>query len=248
VVKSAITKALALREQVFEVVLSELRNGDIPPGTRITEDALARRLGVSRTPIREALSQLMRQGNLHVRAGGGYLVPSPSAEEIRQTIAVRLLLEPPAVRMAAEEYGPEEVKRITKAIQDAESAIPKVQPAAFISALDDFRRALFGGISNKMLSKVIGEFGGHLHYIRALTLKNRDRRRHVVAQQLEIRNAVSEHDAGRAQALWVAYIEQAHEMLRACREEQVGPAESVSPKTKPGRHRSTFGRQRKLAA
>jgi DNA-binding GntR family transcriptional regulator len=225
-----IRKSAALREQVVDVVLTELRNGDISPGTRITEEGLARRFGVSRTPIREALGQLTRQGTLYARPGGGYVVPSPSVEEVRQTVAVRLMLEPQAVQMAAEEYGREEVRRITKAIRKAEDAIPRVQPAAFISALEDFRCALFSGIANRMLSKLIAEFGGHMHFIRAMTLKDSDLRKRVVAQQVEIRDAIKDHDGDRAQALWVAYIGQSEELLRrACREPARAPGDSALP-------------------
>src|SRR5215813_1256137 len=94
---SLIKKSATLREQVFNAVLTELKSGGFAPGSRITEEGLAKRLEVSRTPIREALGQLTRQGILHVRQGGGYLVPSPDGQQIRHIIAVRMLLEPPAV-------------------------------------------------------------------------------------------------------------------------------------------------------
>src|SRR3546814_9417610 len=71
-----IIKKASLREQVVEAVKRDLQEGVISPGERVTEDALVQRLNVSRTPIREALSQLAHLGLLQQRTGGGYVVRS----------------------------------------------------------------------------------------------------------------------------------------------------------------------------
>src|SRR3569833_1259386 len=127
----AIKKSATLREQVYQVVVNELKGGDFTPGERITEEGLAKRLGVSRTPIREALMQLSKQGVLRPRDGGGYIVPSPSIEELQQVIAVRTLLEPAAVRMAALEYDKPKVDLISKAIDAEAAAINNAQAVQF---------------------------------------------------------------------------------------------------------------------
>lgn len=246
----AITKPVALADQVLEALLTALRNGDIRPGTRLTEEGLAKRLGVSRTPIREALRQLARQGTLDVPPGGGYAVPSPSPQEIRQTVAVRLMLEPSAVRMAAEEYGAAELKAISDAIRRAEEAVPRVQPAAFVAALDECRDALFGRISNAMLSKLIGGFGGHLLFIRATTLKDRAQRALVVAQLTEIRDAIEAHDGARAERLWAEYIGQSADLVsraaaRNAAVEPTGPALRLAARARaaPKAHGGSTGRR-----
>jgi DNA-binding GntR family transcriptional regulator len=208
-----VTRSRALHQQVFELVLAELRNGDFPPGTRITEEGLAKRFGVLRSPIRAALAQLLRQETLRARLGGGYVVPSPSTEEVDQTVAVRLFLEPPGVRMAAEECGPSQVEQISRAIRRAERAIAETQPAALVVALEEVRSAILGGISNRVLSRLISDFGGHLHYIRTMTLWDRAVREEVVAKLVGIRDAIAAHDGARAEALWAAYIGQSRELL-----------------------------------
>src|SRR5512141_1654325 len=98
--KPVLMRSATLREQVFDAVFGMLRNGEFTPGVRITEESLAKMLEVSRTPIREAVGQLARQGML-VREGRGYVVPTPTVDQVHQIIEVRLLIEPAAVRMAA---------------------------------------------------------------------------------------------------------------------------------------------------
>ena len=204
---SPIKKEATLREQVFQVLVSELKSARFAPGERITEEGLAKRLGVSRTPIRAALGQLTTQGILRARVGGGYVVPSPSIEEIRQIIAVRRLLEPAAVRMAAVEYGPVEIDRIGKAIEAESRAAPRSSAGMFAKANEDFRHAIFDAISNQVLSSVIAQFAGHLHFIRGATLNDLELRREIVERQRQIRDALAERDADRAEALWRSYLD-----------------------------------------
>jgi DNA-binding GntR family transcriptional regulator len=221
---SSVKKAATLREQVFEVVLSQLKSGAFSPGERITEEGLAKRLEVSRTPIREALGQLTKQGVLHARRGGGYVVPSPTIPQIRNVIAVRALLEPPAVRMAAAEYGATEIEQISKAIDAESSAISKTQPHPFALANESFRRALFGSISNGALSALIAQFENHLHFIRGVTLNDQALRREIVDRQMKIRDAVKARDGDLAEGLWRSYLRLTEDTLvRALNELQRTP-------------------------
>jgi DNA-binding GntR family transcriptional regulator len=208
-----VKKSATLREQVFDAVLNELKSGRFAPGTRITEQGLAKQLVVSRTPIREALGQLARQGVLEARPGGGYLVPSPNDQELRHIIAVRMLLEPAAVRMAAEEYSEVHIERISKAIKAETAAVSKSDPAAFAIANEEFRLAMFDGLANKALSNLIKQFDHHLQFIRAVTLKDTALRKEVVTRQGKIRDALQKHDGERAQTLWCGYLKYTEEAL-----------------------------------
>jgi DNA-binding GntR family transcriptional regulator len=134
-------------------------------------------------------------------------------DQVHQIIAVRLLIEPAAVRMAAVEYGPAEVERISKALQNEEGAVGKVPPAAFAKANEEFRHAVFDGISNKALSTLIAHFDSHLHFIRALTLKDLELRQDIVERQIKIRDAIKKGDGDRAELLWRAYLKFTEEVL-----------------------------------
>jgi DNA-binding GntR family transcriptional regulator len=210
---SAIKKSATLREQIFQLVLQELKSGKFSPGERITEERLATRLGVSRTPIREALGQLTKQGVLRARPGGGYVVPAPTIDEIRQIIAVRTLLEPAGVRMAAMEYGAAEIKKITDAIEAESGSASRAQPAQFAKANEDFRHAMFDGIANRALSSLIAQFSNHLHFIRGITLNNLELRREIVDRQRKIRDALQSRDSDLAEGLWRSYLRLTEEAM-----------------------------------
>lgn len=228
---AVIKKSATLREQAFQVIVNELKSGQFAPGERITEEGLAKRLGVSRTPIREALGQLTKQGVLRARTGGGYVVPAPTIEEVSQIIAVRVLLEPAAVRMAAEEYDAAGVDRITKAIEAESGAVSRVQPGPFARANEDFRHTIFDGISNRALSSLIAQFASHLHFIRGLTLSDVELRKEIVDRQKRIRDAVRQGDSDLAEGLWRSYLRFTEEtMVGAMKKSEKSATSSTATK------------------
>lgn len=208
-----VKKAASLREQVVDAVLYDLQAGVIAPGERLTEEGLAQRLNVSRTPIREALAQLSHQGTITAREGGGYIIPFPTPAEIRDIVAVRRLLEPPAVRMAAEEFDPQQVNEITKAINREAGSATSKNAARFAMANKEFREAVFQPISNKALSNAIAQFNPHLHLIRSSTLSDMELRQEIVDRQSRIRDAIAERDPDLAEQLWIDYLDLSEKTL-----------------------------------
>lgn len=78
-----IKRALPLRDQVLDGVIRGLTSGTLRPGERLTEAGVATALGVSRTPVREALGLLAQRGTLTRRAQGGFVVATPSLKILR---------------------------------------------------------------------------------------------------------------------------------------------------------------------
>ncbi len=121
-------------------------------------------------------------------------------------MAVRALLEPAAVRMAAMEYGAAEIENISRAIEAELNAASKTQPHQFAHANEEFRRALFSSISNRVLSALIAQFENHLHFIRSVTLNDLALRRDLVERQSRIRDALQRRDGDLAEGLWRSYL------------------------------------------
>jgi DNA-binding GntR family transcriptional regulator len=231
-----IKRAATLREQVIEAILHDLQAGLISPGERITEEGLARRLSVSRTPIREALSQLSHQGTLQARAGRRYLVPFPTVAEIRDMIAVRKLLELPAIEMAAREFGREQIDAITQAIEGEAALTSSKSAVQFAKANEEFRETLFQAISNKALCRAITQFNTHLDLIRSSTLSQPAFRKQIVDWQRRLRDAIQDRDAALARTLWADYLDRAEQAL-------VGAVENLSPKQAAASGRAGAGPQ-----
>jgi len=105
----------SLKEEIFEVLHSKIIAGDVAPGDWLRQDDIATQLGVSMTPVREALDLLVSVGLAERVPYRGVRVPQPSADEIAEAYAMRILLEAAGARAAAlkrEQAQVDELKRI----------------------------------------------------------------------------------------------------------------------------------------
>lgn len=105
----------ALAEHVWQVVRQDILDGRFKPDDRITEMAVMRRTGVSRTPVREGLRMLQHEGLVVFRRGRGtYVAPPLSHEEALLIYGLRLQLEPYLTRLAVEHMTPATLKSLTE--------------------------------------------------------------------------------------------------------------------------------------
>ena len=139
-------------------VQEELRRliivGELVAGTRLNEVGLARRLQVSRTPIREALSQLVAEGFVHSIPRRGFFVASLSSEEILQLYPMRQLLDPEALRLAGRPSAAQ-LDQLSRLNQDIACA---VSPRRLIELDDRWHMLLVAGCPNGILLDSIRHF------------------------------------------------------------------------------------------
>lgn len=119
--------ATSLVEKAHQAVEALLRSGRLRPDQRLVEAELAEQLGISRTPVREALRQLEAKGLIRKRHAQGYVVVYHSLEDIRNTFEVRVPLEKMAIRLACENATPEHWERASAILAryDEELAAPQ---------------------------------------------------------------------------------------------------------------------------
>jgi GntR family transcriptional regulator, vanillate catabolism transcriptional regulator len=116
---------LGVRELVLE--------GELGPGDRVPEVALAERLGVSRTPLRIALATLAHEGLLEPLRGGGFVVRSFTPEDITDAIELRGVLEGAAARLAAERLqSPDELTPLVEATSQLDAVLEDLSPESLV--------------------------------------------------------------------------------------------------------------------
>jgi DNA-binding GntR family transcriptional regulator len=150
--------ALVRDNNISDAVATELRNmivdGRLPAGERINEVHLSQQLGVSRTPLREALSRLAQEGALRSSPRIGYFVRPLTLEEFSQIYSIRPILDPEALRLAGipsrERMG--RLKQINDAMETEHDA------DAVIALDDDFHLELIAGCPNQVLVDLIKQF------------------------------------------------------------------------------------------
>ena len=176
-------RPVALGDQVYAALRERLRDGRIRPEQRLQEESLAATLGVSRTPVREALARLASEG-LVISDGRSFVVPVHTDRDIEEIYQVRELLEPQALRLVAER-GPDAAARAS--LQQALEAMVFAHRAAdakeFSEANARFRAAWLALVPNRRLVRLIELYADHVWHLRVLTLSDADVR-DLVAQSL----------------------------------------------------------------
>lgn len=136
---------------VYAAVRGRIIDGELPRGTRLRQEALAEELGVSRTPLREALRRLAAEGFVEFRPNRGVEVAYITREGARAAYEARLVLEPGASRLAAERRPAAELKRMRLAIQAQRRS---EGGRAALAASRDFHLALVRASGNEYVARL----------------------------------------------------------------------------------------------
>jgi len=189
-----VERAAPLAERVYEMLREHLHSGRVRPGEPLRELVLAAELGVSRTPVREALARLASEGLVEVN-GRSYCAPSLTGGDVEDIYELRLLLEPEAARKAAQRPGGEaELAAIREALAEAERAHARGSAAGFIAANRRFRAAWLALVPNRRLVRAVEIYAAHVRALQSLTLGDRERQKRVLAGMREILRALERRE------------------------------------------------------
>ncbi|WP_170159953.1 GntR family transcriptional regulator [Frondihabitans australicus] len=134
---------------VLRTLRAEIVSGELPGGTRLKEDVIAARFGVSRVPVREALRQLESEGFALAEKYRGVTVAEASAESVIELMQIRRQLEGLAARLAAKRRGGESSADLKVVVELAREATPPVEP------LIEFHHLVAGASGNRQLESMI---------------------------------------------------------------------------------------------
>jgi DNA-binding GntR family transcriptional regulator len=111
---------IKLKDRVYSEIKTKIMNFDLKPGQKIYENEIANALGVSRTPIREALSTLLQEGLVTTSSSKGYFISEVSSREIEELYEIRENLETLAIHLAMQKSKPEDWERMEQELDAAE--------------------------------------------------------------------------------------------------------------------------------
>jgi DNA-binding GntR family transcriptional regulator len=192
-------RGVALSEQIYQVVRGLIVSGRMRPGEAVIEAALAARLGVSRTPVREALGRLASEGLL-VATRRGYRVPQFSAQDMINLSEIRLLLEPQAAMQAAANTTDVGLDEMRKAISEEVAAHANEDVNEFLTAHMHFRSAWMQRVTNPLLLETLAKTMHSLHLIRRWTMSDPVIRGVLIDAHRALLKAIERRDPAKARA------------------------------------------------
>lgn len=181
-----------------DVVRDRILSGELQPGERISEVALAEDLRISRPPLREALRVLHGEGLVVLTPGRGASVASFDLESVSQLGDLRIALECETARLAAERADRHDVARLTAVMAQIESAL--CEPDLPYPSDTDFHGALAAATGNPRLASAVDDVKRQLSLARAKTGSAPERARRALDEHRAICDAVVRHDPDAAAA------------------------------------------------
>ena len=151
---SPVERPVPLRQSVYEALVELVIAGRLTPGQHLVETELARHLGVSRQPVREALHRLEAEGWVDLRPNQGAFVHVPTNQEVDELLDVRELLEVETARLAAREASPGQVARLRVICHEGESAVESGDTERFVTVNTNFHDALAQIAGNAVLAEL----------------------------------------------------------------------------------------------
>ena len=142
-------KTAPVREWAYTHLKSGVLSGDFQPGERLTEEHLAKTLGVSRTPVREALHKLASEGLIQPLESRGFCVASDSREEMEDLFNIRAALEGYAIRLICECISEKTLKQLNELVQKAQDALDRQKLDEIFEYNTQFHDALHGVIAGR---------------------------------------------------------------------------------------------------
>ncbi len=203
----------SLREEVFETVKDYILKGHYMPGERIVIDAVAKQLGVSITPVREALHHLAAQGLVLVEPHKGFIVKKWNKKEIEDLLFLRMYLEKLAVRLFIQRGAQKNNQALAQIIEKMQVASEMNDLENLTRLNSEFHRTIINGSGNEELSKIMNSLGEKLHRVRILSLSYPGRISKSYQEHLLIYKAICQQDVEAAEKAVENHISNVKDVL-----------------------------------
>ena len=183
---------------VYKAFLAAIRDGTILPGDRIREDDLAKSLGVSRTPVREALQFLQARRLVEMAPGRGLVVVELNIPQVMELYAMREVLEGAAARFAAQHALPAEIAMLRELADEFEAA--EGDPKRLARINDNLHRAIYEAARNRYMHEALNNLGDALSLLQNTTFSLPERHASASREHRAIVAAIEARDSDRAEA------------------------------------------------
>lgn len=205
--------ASSLRSKVFLRIQTDILNGKYAPGESLVETKLSEELGVSRTPVREAIRQLELEGLVQSIPNKGTLVKGISAQDIEDIYTIRMRIEGLAARWAAEKITDEELKELREALELEEFYTIKNDSGHLLRFDSRFHDIIFNASKSTPLKNMLQSFHLYVQRARTISMESPHRAQKMLEEHRAILKAIEDRDPDSAEKLTTEHIKNARDNL-----------------------------------
>ena len=189
----------SLGTRVFHIIRENILSGKYQKCEELKEKTIGEEIGVSRTPVREALRQLELEGLVTIIPNKGAYVVGISQKDVRDIYEIRSRLEGLCARWAAEEISKEQLDELEENIYLSDFHLSKGNYEQLLELDNRFHEILYQASGSKELRHVLSDFHHYVQRVRKITLAGTERAPHSIEEHRRIVEALKLHDADMAE-------------------------------------------------
>ncbi len=194
-------KTLTRRELAYERIRDAIRTAEILPGEALTEVRLSKLLGLSRTPVREALHQLVQEGLAETSPGQAVTVIAPTLQDVLDVVHIRSLLEPEQVRLVTEVITAKQLESLESTMKEMERAAKQGDLSAWGKADSVYHTVLKEACPNKLLAETVVQLKNRVHSMKNFDTKmDNERLLSCTKEHRAVVEAIKGHNSKAAKA------------------------------------------------
>lgn len=206
---------LPLRDVVFNTLRQAILKGELKPGERLMEIQLAQRLGVSRTPIREAIRKLELEGLVLMVPRKGAEVAKITEKSMQDVLEVRRALEGLAIQLACGRITKEEIKELEEKKKQFEEVVKKEEDVVKMAEADEaFHTVIYNATLNNRLITILNNLREQMYRYRLEYLKDTSLHEKILLEHEEILRSVSKRQEEKAMEAICIHIDNQQEAIR----------------------------------
>lgn len=190
-----------LVEEATKILREAMLSGKLEPGQRLVQSTLGETLGISRTPLREALFALAREGLVTISDSRRVRVTSLEPHEAAQIYEVRETLEGLAARLAASRANSTDLRRLRNVLEKMATCVENGDARSWIELNTEFHQIIADATGNGHLKNILTLTSRSLHMFYPMLWLNPERPKGALAEHLELYGAIADGDAVRAEEL-----------------------------------------------
>lgn len=202
-----------LREIVFETLREAIINAVLKPGERLMEIQMAEEMGVSRTPVREAIRKLELEGFVVMVPRKGAYVAGISIKDIADVFEIRAAMEGLAAGLAAERITEEELEQLERILVKIGECVQNNDLEKLIEVDTEFHDTLYKACRNERLVQIVSNLREQIQRARTASLSTPGRSKYALEEHKKIVEAVSERNVELAGMLAREHIENAENAM-----------------------------------
>jgi DNA-binding GntR family transcriptional regulator len=203
----------SLGEHVFDSLKQAIIRGNMSPGEWLVESHIADTLGISRTPVREAIHKLEREGLIERQPRGGFTVLGLTRDDIEETFGIRAVLEGYAARLAAQKHREKELAPLESKITEFDKCLHKNQLSELTRINTEFHDLLYALSKSPKLVHMINGLTDQIYRFRQIILKQTKMARVSNEDHKQMLEFIRKRDADGVEALVRDHIVRGQEMV-----------------------------------